>query len=213
LLALADRSSTTGPVIFSYESISLPRFCSPPALRLIDVPISHRRCHTLVAAAARTSGAAAALHDGSRNRAHAGYMHPGHVLVPAGVETYGHREKPVMRTRLYPVRCPFGALSSMDCSLLVHTGTECGFGPELGLCVCSCSPRLQLKVLRRADSPTALSVLLWMRCLSVGCAFPLLPLFWSFWLLSGLWVRLPSFMLRVRASCKGAGSTTAAPPY
>jgi hypothetical protein len=57
----------------------------------------HPRCATYVAAASKTRGAAAALRDRDKNRAHAGHLHPGHTFAPASVETYGHLGRPIMR--------------------------------------------------------------------------------------------------------------------
>jgi hypothetical protein len=57
----------------------------------------HPRCATYVAAASQTRGAAAALRDRDKYRAHAGHLHPGHTFVPASVETYGHLGKLIMR--------------------------------------------------------------------------------------------------------------------
>jgi hypothetical protein len=45
---------------------------------------------------ALTQGAAAALRDRSKYKAHAGHLHPGHTFVPASIKTYGHLGKPVM---------------------------------------------------------------------------------------------------------------------
>jgi hypothetical protein len=50
----------------------------------------HPRCLTNVATAPQTRGAAAALRDRHKYRAHAGHLHLGHTFVPASVETYGH---------------------------------------------------------------------------------------------------------------------------
>jgi hypothetical protein len=57
----------------------------------------HPRCATYIAAASQTRGAAAALRDRDKYRAHAGHLQPGHTFVPASVETYGHLERPIMR--------------------------------------------------------------------------------------------------------------------
>jgi hypothetical protein len=59
--------------------------------------LHHRRCATYVAAASQARGAAAALRDRDKYRAHAGHLHPGHTFVPASIETYGHLGRPMMR--------------------------------------------------------------------------------------------------------------------
>jgi hypothetical protein len=64
---------------------------------LLDVSMIHRRFPTHVAAASQTRGTAAALRDRSKCQAHAGHRHLGHTFVGAGVETYGHPGKPIMR--------------------------------------------------------------------------------------------------------------------
>jgi hypothetical protein len=58
----------------------------------------HPRCATYVATASQTRGAAAALRDRDKNRAHAVHLHPGHTFVPASVETYGHLGRRYLRT-------------------------------------------------------------------------------------------------------------------
>jgi hypothetical protein len=47
-------------------------------------------CHPLL-------GAADALRDRDKYRAHTGHLHPGHTFVPASVETFGHLGRPIMR--------------------------------------------------------------------------------------------------------------------
>jgi hypothetical protein len=69
----------------------------PHGPTLLDISMIHPRCATYVAAASQTRGAAAALRDRDKYRAHAGHLHPGHTFVPASVETYGHLGKPIMR--------------------------------------------------------------------------------------------------------------------
>jgi hypothetical protein len=49
----------------------------------LDIYMIHPRCATYVAAASQTRGAAAALRDQDKYRAHAGHLHPGHAFVPA----------------------------------------------------------------------------------------------------------------------------------
>jgi hypothetical protein len=61
----------------------------PHGPTLLDISMIHTRCATYVAAASQTRGAAAALRDRDKYRAHAGHLHPGHTFVPASVETYG----------------------------------------------------------------------------------------------------------------------------
>jgi hypothetical protein len=69
----------------------------PHGPTLLDISMIHPRCATYVATASRTRGAAAALRDRDKYRAHAGHLHPGHTFVPASVETYGHLGRPIMR--------------------------------------------------------------------------------------------------------------------
>jgi hypothetical protein len=57
------------------------------------------RCPTYAAAASQTRGAAAALRDRSKHRAHVGYLYPGHTFVLAGIGTYGQLGRPIMRYR------------------------------------------------------------------------------------------------------------------
>jgi hypothetical protein len=64
---------------------------------LLDISGLHPRCSIYVAAASQKRGAAAALHDRDKYRAHASHMHPGHTFMPASVETYGHLGRPIMR--------------------------------------------------------------------------------------------------------------------
>jgi hypothetical protein len=63
----------------------------------MDISMIHPRCATYVAAASQTRGAAAALQDRDKYRAHAGHLHPGHTFVPINGETYGHLGRPMMR--------------------------------------------------------------------------------------------------------------------
>jgi hypothetical protein len=69
----------------------------PHGPTLMDISMIHPRCATYVAAASQTRGAAAALRDRDKYRAHAGHLHPGHTFVPASFETYGHLSRPIMR--------------------------------------------------------------------------------------------------------------------
>jgi hypothetical protein len=57
----------------------------------------HPCCSTYVTADSQTRGAAAALRDRDKYRAHAGHLHPRHTFVPASIETYGHLGRPIMR--------------------------------------------------------------------------------------------------------------------
>jgi hypothetical protein len=59
----------------------------PHGPTFLDVCMIHPRCSTYIAAASQMPGAAAALRDRSKYRAHAGHLHPGHTFVPASVET------------------------------------------------------------------------------------------------------------------------------
>jgi hypothetical protein len=86
-----------------------------------------------VAAASQTRGAAAALRDRGKYRAHAGDLHPGHTSVPASVEPHGHLGRPIMRFlrtlndiawahSLAVTRRPFLATSDREVSVaLVHS--------------------------------------------------------------------------------------------
>jgi hypothetical protein len=89
--------------------VTLPLPHSPT---LLDIFIIHPRCPTYVAAASQlqTRGAAAALRDRHKYRAHAGHPHLGHTFVPASVETYRHLGRPIMRY-LRTLRYCIGALS------------------------------------------------------------------------------------------------------
>jgi hypothetical protein len=50
-----------------------------------------------VADASHMRGTPAALHDRSKYQAHAGHPHPGHEILPASTETYGHCGMPIVR--------------------------------------------------------------------------------------------------------------------
>jgi hypothetical protein len=69
----------------------------PHGPTLLDISMIHPRCSTYVAAASQTRGAAAALQDRDKYRAHAGHLHPGHTFVPASVEMYGYLGRPIMQ--------------------------------------------------------------------------------------------------------------------
>jgi hypothetical protein len=97
----------------------------PPAHgpTLLDISMIHPCCATYIAAASQTRGAAAALRDKDKYRAHVCHLHPGHTFVPASVETYGHLGRPVMRylRTLSDVTSALW-LSPKDRSLLESTG-------------------------------------------------------------------------------------------
>jgi hypothetical protein len=69
----------------------------PHGPTLLNVSMIHPRCPTHIAAVSQIRCAAAALRDRSKNRTHAGHLHPGHTFVPASVGTYGHLGRPIMR--------------------------------------------------------------------------------------------------------------------
>jgi hypothetical protein len=69
----------------------------PQGPTLIDISMIHPCCSTYVAAASQTRGAAAALDDWSKCLAHAGHLRPGHIFVPASVETHGHLGESIMQ--------------------------------------------------------------------------------------------------------------------
>jgi hypothetical protein len=65
--------------------VTVPPHHSPT---LLDISIIHPRYPTYVAAASQERGAAAALRDSSKYRAHADHLQPGDTFVPASVKTY-----------------------------------------------------------------------------------------------------------------------------
>jgi hypothetical protein len=69
----------------------------PHGPSLLDISLIHPRCATYVAAAFQIKGAAAALPDRDKYRAHAGHLHPGDTFVPASVKTYRNLGRPFMR--------------------------------------------------------------------------------------------------------------------
>jgi hypothetical protein len=67
------------------------------AFDLLNISMIHPRCLRYFATVPRKRGTAASLPEGSRYRAHAGHLHPGHTFARVAFEMHGHLVSPSSR--------------------------------------------------------------------------------------------------------------------